>query len=372
MAGIMFPPELQTAQTQAGSSVSAKSHNDQITTLEGRDQYILDFLSKFDALPIGSILPTSIQYTESGVNKNMPNGWIWADGRILEAKTYPKLWNLIRPTIMTLDEYEVWANNQGFTRSSPNNLDPCGYYVLIGGSKDDINSARFTVPNLRNIFLRSIGNAGSGDDTLFGKFEMDTVRPHSHNIPAYPVNGANLNSAKSDIGIALTDKITQKYTNLTGNTFVISEDEVSTNNSLGILDRAETKPRNISYRFMLKVEYTDFTIAANVETDSDSVGGYYPSTTSPVTNGNISAKIFPIPDENGLLDPKWIDTSSLTELVMTEASTRIENIVSEVAVPFSSVSYEPQASSIPISQNGKINTSYLNIATNDDILSLFS
>ena len=52
MAGIMFPPELQTAQTQAGSSVSARSHNAQITTLESRDQYILDFLSKFDALPI--------------------------------------------------------------------------------------------------------------------------------------------------------------------------------------------------------------------------------------------------------------------------------------------------------------------------------
>lgn len=387
MAGIAFPSNLITAKTKINTSVSSSAHNNQIDTLEARDQYILDFLSKFDALPIGSILPTSIPYTE-GPNGNMPNGWIWADGRYLDAESYPKLWELIKDTALDLDQYAAWANDQGFSRSIPNNIDPCGFYVITLGSKDDIHGARFTVPNLRGIYLRSIGNATSDDSSLFGEYTPDSMKEHTHTIPVYPVNGANLNSAEENIGIALTDKITSAYNKLNGtdgnhSEFIINKSAYTTDQGKGKLEQSETRPRSINYRFMLKVEFTDFTLEANVETDATSVNGYFGSIDSPLKKGNTSGKYFPISNpETGLLDSSWFDVSYLSEQVVTDISPNIDNIISNKGVlkdtSLQSIAVTARevptidSRSVPVSDtNGKISTEYLTLATNSQIDSMF-
>ena len=141
MAGITFPERLTTARTQRNSSVSAGNHNSQIDTLEARDQFMLDFLSTFDAIPIGTIMPTTINFIDYGENKNMPDGWVWADGRELTASEYPKLYALVKDSMLEPDEYLAQVDPEYSTYVSQGNIGafynmvPCGYYVHTSGDK---------------------------------------------------------------------------------------------------------------------------------------------------------------------------------------------------------------------------------------------
>ena len=362
MATATFPVELKvTGQNDSieKTPISARQHQRQIKTLEDRDQYVLDFLSKFDALPIGSILPTTIEYSP----EDMPNGWIWADGSLYSSDQYPHLWEAIKNSgaLKQLSDYRAYVQKYFNGRiETPNHETPYGYYVQ--------NSSRdFFVPTLNNIFLMPVTEQGRVDS---GVFEPDTIRGHSHTHRAYPVNGANLNSSVNDIGIALTDRITDKYDDMDSNNITISNTS-SENNNMYLGD--ETKPASIAYRFMIKADFTSFVTDTNVETSADNVGGYYPSIRAPLST-NIEEKIFPIPDPaTGKIDVDWINTEFLAAAVVEAARPDIENVISETAVINSEVSYIPstEGDSIPRANDGKLNPEYFNLVTTEQIQSLF-
>ena len=234
MAGITFPTELQTAKTLINTPVSSSKHNSQIDTLEARDQYMLDFLSTFDAIPIGTILPTTIPYSESG--QGLPDGWVWANGDEYYATKYPKLWDLIREyavldaTINGRNDYTEWKNAHGF--SGKNELDiPHGFYIITNGNRDEIPSetTRFRVPNLTTgIYIRGVGNRDeSADRYLIGDYLADEVKAHTHNIKSYPTNGVDLSKPRADIGVALTDSISNTYDNLTSGKYATENNAIA-------------------------------------------------------------------------------------------------------------------------------------------------
>ena len=390
MAGITFPDYLQTEQTQVNATVSAKKHNSQITTLEARDQYVLDFLSQFDAIPIGTIMPTTINYTENGEGRTMPDGWVWADGRELPAKDYPKLFNLIKDSIVLYDDYMAWCREHDFTGDYS---EPRGFYTLKAGcSINDIDSAVFRIPNLRGVYIRGIGSTQNQADLILpGQYLDDTIKSHTHQMTAFPVNGVDLTNRDTDIGVALTDRISSVYNNLPvagkftsdsnefENTLTGTIAQVQNPNMGTVSLLSETRPKSIAYRYMLKVEFKNPLDdgSANVETDASSVWGYVPSPTPP-EDGNPSAKKFPVPDPTtGKIDPEWFDVSSLSRLVVSAPTTveTLESIIDEKSVLSERVSETPIAGikTIPESStDGKLSFEFLDLTQNTDIDTLFS
>ena len=364
MAGITFPERLTTARTQRNSSVSAGNHNSQIDTLEARDQFMLDFLSTFDAIPIGTIMPTTINFIDYGENKNMPDGWVWADGRELTASEYPKLYALVKDSMLEPDEYLAQVDPEYSTYVSQGNIGafynmvPCGYYVHTSGDKNSLEGTKFRIPNLKNVYVRSAGSVT--DSSLVGSYQKDTIKSHKHNIKAYPSNGVDLTKDKTKIGVALTDQIDTRYNNLTGE-YYSSEN----NGSYG----EETRPKSIVYRYMLKVEYKNpFSQEGNVEVDAQSVMGYRPSTTAPE---DPSVLLFPIPDSTGKLDPNWIDPLPIAREI-TE-SNLIQDIINNNSLLKTDISEDAAASKIPVANaEGKVDSDYLYLLDNETLhLNLF-
>ena len=366
---------LVTKKDNAKTRVNYERHNEQIDTLERRDLYLLDFLSKFDALPIGAIMPTSIPYTAA----NMPDGWIWADGHKYGkhenmADGKPNLWNAIQSVresaVITLATYQNTYHNV-----DPNSLDApaCGKYI-------DVDTDYFCVPNLNDMFLMSIVSRNTNRHS--GDYESDTVGDHVHNIKSYPVNGANLNTS-NEIGVALTDKITEKFDTSLDDNYIKNLGMYKTENN-NSPSGVETKPKSIAYQFMIKADFTSFDLANTVDTDCASVGGYKPSQTSP-EEGNLGERIFPVPDPaTGKISSDWFDTTGLATQVLDAAETEIVNMVSTNAVikdPSVTIDTEDHiayASNIPgpyrvplADSEGKINSDYLNIVTENQINSLF-
>ena len=407
MAGVTFPPELQTAQTIQNTPVSSKAHNSQIETLEKRDQYMLDFLSTFDAIPIGTILPTTIPYSDDG--SGLPDGWVWANGDELYAQNYPKLWDLIREyavldaTINGRNYYSEWKEAHGF--SGRNEMDiPHGFYIITNGSRDAIptSTTRFRIPNLTTgIYIRGVGNRDeSADRYLIGEYLDDEIKSHTHDITSYPTNGVDLSKPRTDIGVALTDSINNTYDNLQSGKYTSDTNNVEherlSNTIKQITDPSlsqsvdlpnETRPKSVGLRYMLKVEFKNpFEDSGNVETNATTVDGYAPSIRSPFILGNIADRKFPIADpETGQLDPSWINAESLTVQVLEQAGDSIEGIVSErvkgilfgedstieispTTFPNGVATVSPAPNSIPLtSGDGKIDADYFNLASDDDI-----
>ena len=369
MATAGFPSDLKVTginDSTEGTLISAGQHKQQIKTLEARDQYVLDFLSKFDALPIGTILPTTIDYDLTA--EGMPNGWIWANGHSCNAAQFPKLWAKIKDIALTIDEYKAKMRTEEGIQNpgDPDSETPCGYYVIVHGTRttQDLNDIDFCVPNLRNVFIKS-STMYSNLDAKIGQFELDSIKTHTHNVAAYPVNGANLNSPITDIGVALTDKIDQKYNNMSSNNLVLT-------NTTDSFASTETKPKSIALKFMLKADFTSFVTDTNVETTANNVNGYIPSERPPA-EGNPGEKLFPIADhETGKIRLDWFDSTGLSQAVVESSRDAIIDIASTIAVDVDRLSQTSRADSIPLSDaNGKINVNYLTLVTDDQINALF-
>jgi len=365
---------LVTKKDNAKTRVNYERHNDQIDTLERRDLFLLDFLSKFDALPIGAILPTSIPYA---ANK-MPDGWVWADGHKY-GKTdntenpRPNLWNAIKNTnaVATLDEFEAFCAANGYVSQSgePDGIVPFGKYVDMGENND-----YFCVPTLNDVFLMSV-TSRNRKGRLSGNYEKDSIGEHTHNVSAYPVNGANLNTTKP-IGVALTDQITEKFDTTVDPHYKkdLAQYTSENNNNAG----TETKPKLISYQFMIKADFTSFDLANTVDTDCASVGGYKPNITAPDSD-NLAERIFPVPNpETGKIGSDWFDTEGLALQVLNAAEGQINNIINDTAVLKSDTleswgdpNSNPQ-NKVPIADSeGKIDSRYLRTVTTAQIESLF-
>lgn len=371
---------LITPQDSATTRVRFERHNEQIDTLERRDLFLLDFLSKFDALPIGAIMPTSIPYTAD----TMPDGWIWANGMAYgkyenSSNARPNLWNAIKNipgAVISLAEYQ-----RDYSSDAPTSTIPCGKYVDAGETDD-----YFYVPTLNNVFLLSVTSRNTTRNS--GEYEPDSIAEHTHDITSYPVNGANLASTSDNIGVALTDKITDDFTSLKGNNYKSKHKYTSETNDGG----TETKPKSISYQFMIKADFTSFDLANATETDCSSVGGYKPSITAP-DNDNLAERLFPVPNpENGKIGTDWFDVTGLVSQVLDSGA---ESFVATVGIngilKANDITHNPEAIpsdnipeniyattipgapySVPVSDTaGKIDPSYFYIVDSDQISTLF-
>lgn len=357
---------LKADRDASDTKVNYKRHNAQITTLENRDLYLLDFLSKFDALPIGSIMPTSIPYTSD----TMPDGWVWANGKRYgkyetSADARPNLWNAIKDipgAVVSMDEYLSYCTNNGYSNTEPNEIVPFGKYVDAG-----LNNDFFYVPTLNDIFLMSI-TSSNRNQRISGKYESDSIGEHTHDIVAYPVNGANLSSEADKIGVALTDQIEDDFSSAKGGNYSTKHrytSQTNTNYS------TETKPKSIAYQFMIKADYTSFSLANTVDTVCDSVQGYKPSSSAPTSLTDIMW--FPVPDQTtGKIDINWLDVSTLTGVILEQSEENIVEIVNRNAVLKTDISESASSNKIPVAtEEGKLDPDYFNIATNSEIDTLF-
>ena len=390
MAGLTFPSNLKTEETKINTPVSSSFHNSQIDTLEARDQFMLDFLSTFDAIPIGTILPTTIPYTSES---DMPDGWVWADGRELSGDEYPKLWSLVKDAAVTVSNYNAWCTAHNFVGGSDSYTEvPRGFYVITNGSRDDATGIKFRIPNLRGVYIRSIGNYDE-DRYLQGEYLNDTVGNHTHDVTAYPTNGVRISANENDIGVALTDQINTRYANHSEDYFTSRENStphITVSNTIKQLTSGgtippftlpnETRPKSIAYRFMLKVEFKNpFTDGeGNVSTDANTVEGYSKSIESPFKRGNNAEKLFPIADPvTGQLDTSWIDVSYVTNQVSTNLSSNLSTLVSSTAIVKDqniegavTATQAPVVGSktVPVSDaDGKLDLNYLPLTTNQQI-----
>lgn len=373
MPGIGFPSNLITEKTKINTPVSSSYHNSQIDTLEARDQYVLDFLSKFDALPLGTVIATSLNFGDN----DLPNGFMWADGTVLNKEKYSKLWAIVQSTnsYKSMTDYENYIDEYFPGRSkTPNNITPYGYYV-------ERSANEFYLPTLNNIFIMPVTSQGR---VITGSYEPDTIKEHTHHVDAYPLNGTNLTGASANqIGVGLTDQITQYYQALGDNGYDVGQAAVTADLRKTPDLQSQTKPRSIAYRYMIKVDLTDFTAEANVHTDANSVNGYTQSIRSPLSWENITEKFFPIADpETGQLDPSWINTTYLSTQVLTDIRENLNEILSDNAI-FKDESIEESVTAtetpvvgsktVPVSNiEGKININYLPLTTNEQINLLFA
>ena len=373
---------LITPQDSANTRVRFERHNEQIDTLERRDLFLLDFLSKFDALPIGAIMPTSIPYTAD----TMPDGWIWADGKMYGKRegmidARPNLWKAIEHidrAVISLRDYQ-----EEYPGVDPDNISapPCGKYV-------DVDADYFCVPNLNNMFLMSVTARNTVRHS--GDYEEDSIKEHTHNITAYPVNGANLASTPDKIGVALTDQISDHFNTTDSTTNYVANDKYrsETNNYAG----SETKPKSIAYQFMIKADFTSFDLANATETDCATVGGYKPSITAPDSD-NLAERLLPVPNpENGKIGTDWFDVTGLVSQVLDSgAESFTETVGLNGVLKAGDITHNPDANpsdnipeniyatmipgapySVPVADTeGKIDPGYFYVVDADQISTLF-
>lgn len=366
---------LVTKKDSAKTKVNYERHNDQIDTLERRDLFLLDFLSKFDALPIGAIMPTSIPYSSD----TMPDGWVWANGGVYgktenDPNPRPNLWNAIKniPNAVVPLRSDDATNLNTYQKMTGQNT-PNGYTAF--GKYVDMGNNTFCVPTLNDVYLRSI-TADNNTGWSNGQYELDSIGEHTHDIKAYPVNGANLNTTKP-IGVALTDEITETFSTTTDTHYKKNSGTYTSENNNSAA--TETKPKTIAYQYMIKADFTSFDLANATETDCASVAGYKPSITPPV-EGNLGERIFPVSDpDTGKISSDWFDTSGLAVQVLDAASDQIVNVVndnallrSESLIDWADPTSEPKNKIPMANDDGKIDSRFLKTVTTEQIESLFS
>ena len=327
---VSFPTELENVPyTTINSKVSVAVNKNQIDVLKARDEYTLNILSRFDAIPLGMVLPTTIKY---GSSAELPDGWIFADGAIYSKTGEMKdLWEAIQAQALTKTEY--LANVEASV----------GKYV-------DMENGTFKVPNLDGLFIM-----GTNTTNNVGVFGKDQIKSHTHDITTFAVNGIDVNNNANNFGVALVDKIP-----ITGNV----PSAYATKPESPVVD--ETRPKNVSYRYMIKATFTDLLSGDNIYTDSDAVQGYEPKLV-PTPNA------IPVSKENGKIDAGWVDFSEIAVNVASEVLPLVVDQIGDMYILSENATLESNANKIPKSDdNGKISPSWIKFATSEQIKSLFS
>lgn len=327
---VSFPVDLENVPyLSVNSKVSVSKNKEQIDVLKARDAYTLDVLSNFDAIPLGMILPTTIRY---GSSSDLPDGWIFADGT-----AYSK----------TGDMSDLWeaVASQAITRSD--------YLSDVEGSVGkyvDMENGTFKVPNLDGIFIMGTSNVNE-----LGNYHSDQIKSHSHSVKTFAVNGINVNNSAENFGVGLVDSIPA-----TGNvptTFsTISDTPLVT----------ETRPKSVSYRYMIKATFTDLLSGDGVYTNADALQGYEPKLVA-------TASAIPVSNANGKIDSAWVDFSNVATSVAAEVTPLVVEQMEDLVVLDSETSLSSFPNYIPkADENGKIDSGWLDFATTAEIDALFS
>ena len=226
------------------------------------------------ALPLGSIIP----YVNEG--DIPPDGFVFAEGGVYQREEYPDMWAKLC-------------------------LEPDDGYYCIEDSERDIYPGRFTkgldnytfrVPNLQGVFVRGLDiNKDIDLNRLQGSYQNDSIKEHSHTVDVAGVGSI-------DDSLIINDRLVLAGT--TPNEY--TDSAVVTNYKS---TEAETRPKNVALRFIIKMIPTEklpITVdpmhMPDIETeiDADKLNGHVSSIVA--ASGNI-----PVAGPNGKLDSSWFD-----------------------------------------------------------------
>lgn len=277
--------------------------------------------------PLGTIVP----YAFNTVTP--PPGFVFAEGIELNRLEYPDMWEKLY--------------------KAPTDDDP-GYDHTVDDSVRDQYPGRFTngdgittfrTPNLKGLFLRGLDIEGLYDsyEREFGTFQNDSIAEHSFEVEVTGVGSIDeANFEDRQLVIAGTTRNQFSESGLI-NLYTSSD--------------AETRPKNVALRFIVKVIPSEKLPTITTDNtppelerpiDADTLNGHPSSITA-------QAGYIPVAESNGKIDSSWFD---LNEIVG-------ENYVrrNEVApLPLSN-----QSNMIPRSNNANNLDDWISLITEEDV-----
>ena len=278
------------------------------------------------ALPLGSIVP----YVNE--DNTPPAGFVFAEGGLYNRTEYPDMWEKLCKVV---DDQVIYDYT----------VDDSDREHFPGKFTKGDGETTFRVPDLRGCFLRGF-DAGKGVDSdeerEVGTFQNDSIAEHSHEVDVTGVG--SVDDAELD---NTNDKLT-----LAGTT----QNEYAKKAVLSLYDsrEAETRPKNIAFRFIIKMVPTEklpLTVDPNnmpsivIPIDADTLNGHRSSLSA--APGTI-----PVANEQGKLDNSWFN---------------IDLILEDIYVRRTETSAYPDSKKIPISNSENNLDDWLSIVSEDDV-----
>ena len=278
--------------------------------------------------PLGTIVPYAFD------TNTPPPGFVFAEGLLLRRDEYPDMWERLY--------------------KEPTDEDP-GYDFTVADYLRDEYPGKFTngdgettfrTPDLRGCFLRGL-DLGKGYEKYerpFGSYQNDGIGEHDYELE---VTGVGSVDEPAIEGHRLT---------IAGTTpNAISESSII---KVHTSADAETRPKNIAVRFIVKVIPTENlpTMADNnaptivVPIDADTLNGH-PSSIS-ATPGAI-----PVADNNGKLDNSWFNLDSIST----------ENFVQRNEVSRKDSSPAESSNLIPVLNDSGYADGWISLVTEEDV-----
>ena len=277
--------------------------------------------------PLGTIVPYSFN------TNTPPAGFVFAEGLLLRRDEYPDMWEKLY--------------------KEPTDEDP-GYDFTVSDIYRDEYPGRFTdgdglttfrTPNLKGLFIRGWDPDGKYEryERSFGTFQNDAISEHDFEVEV------------TGVGSIDESQVINHQLVLAGTT----QNEFSERARIKLYtsSEAETRPKNVSLRYIVKVipteklptlvtDNTPPTIERPI--DADTLQSYIPSVSS-------QPLAIPVADVNGKLDNSWFN---LPEAIDEQYVKRTEVSV----YPLST-----EANMIPKSNNLNLLDDWISLVTLDDV-----
>lgn len=268
------------------------------------------------ALPLGTIVPYSFN------SMTPPPGFVFAEGGVYLREDYPDMWAKLEATREYVEDDSREAFPGRFTNGD--------------------GSTTFRVPDLRGLFLRGLDNNRHYESSSrgFGTFQNDAIGEHSHEVMVTGVGSIDDDAIEND-KLVLVGTTQNEYSKHAVVNYYTSEE-------------AETRPKNVAVRFIVKILPTE-KIPVTIDTtdmpelerpvDADTLQGHAPSI-SPI------AYTIPVADANGKLDNDWFN---------------VEAILDDNFVRHDEVSTYPDSNKIPVSNDAEVLDDWISVVTIEDV-----
>lgn len=265
------------------------------------------------ALPLGSIIP----YVNEG--SNPPLGFVFAEGGLYLRTDYPDLWDKIQDSVIDDSDRDKYPGR--FTNGD--------------------GEGTFRVPDLRGSFLRGLDfNKGLDPEREVGSYQNDAISEHAHETEVTGVGSIDDNAIEDNrLVIAGT-----------------TQNDYSAKSIIRLYssNEAETRPKNVAFRFIVKVIPSDK--LPTITTDDTP-----PTIVRPIDadylNGHVSSLsaaegAIPVAGPNGKLDNSWFN---------------IDLILDDTYVKETETSEFPDSNKIPYSNSASNLDDWLSIVTIEDV-----
>ena len=279
--------------------------------------------------PLGTIVPYAFD------TNTPPPGFVFAEGLLLSRNDYPEMWA------------ELYKE--------PENDDP-GYNFTVDDSLRDQYPGKFTsgdgettfrTPDLRGCFLRGLdlGKGYESYERQFGTFQNDSIAEHNYDIEVTGVG--SIDEPAIENGRLVIAGTTQ---NAFSETALIH---------LHASSDAETRPKNIAVRFIVKVVPTENLPVMNPSSNPPSVVVPINADTLNNHTSSISATpgAIPVADNNGKLDNSWFNLDSIAT----------DNFVLRNEVSRKDASPGESANLIPVLNDSGYADGWISTVTEEDV-----